>query len=278
MRVMRLGTIGKWLSLLVFLYAALRMIGIGWEYYDNSQSVNELQNLFHERPLQAVAWNIPLSLPVTQTGAGEEEQPAAVPEEDLCDDRCEEQRGRFAPLLELNPDIVGWIQLEGSTIDYPIVQAADNERYLTLNYKGEPSSAGSIFMDYRNDPGLTGRNTVLYGHRMKDGSMFGVLKHYVDLDYYKAHRTLRLDTPTDAYEVEVFAVYTTTTGVNYIETEFRDESAFGDFVQEIQQRSIYESDVQVTADDRIITLSTCDYSLDPSEGRFVVHGRLHRLG
>ncbi|TBL74027.1 class B sortase [Paenibacillus thalictri] len=185
-------------------------------------------------------------------------------------------RDSFRGLLALNPDIVGWVKVGDTSIDYPVLQAADNEYYLHRSYKREESDAGSIFMDFRNKPLEAERNTILYGHRMKNGTMFGDLKKYMERDFFEKHRTFRYDTLSASYDVDIFSVYTTTADVNYIETEFADAAEFTLFLQQIRERSLYKTDMEHGAGDRIITLSTCDYTLDPKAGRLVVHGKLTR--
>lgn len=180
----------------------------------------------------------------------------------------------FHTLLQLNPDIAGWLKIDDTPIDYPIVQADNNDDYLNRNYMREPMNAGSIFMDFRNDIAAQNRNTVLYGHRMKDGSMFGSLKKFLDNDFFNTHRTFRYSTLYKNYEAEIFSVYYTTTDVDYIQTRFVSDEDFTSFLQSVRERSIYKTDTVVTAEHPIITLSTCDYTLDPVEGRLAVHAKL----
>ncbi|WP_249860716.1 class B sortase [Paenibacillus konkukensis] len=183
---------------------------------------------------------------------------------------------RFQGLLAWNPDVAGWLKIDDTFIDYPIVRGRDNEFYLSHNLKREPEKAGSIFMDYRNGAPGERRNTILYGHRMKDGSMFGQLKEYLQREFLEEHRTFSYETLTDRYEAEVFSVYYTKTEFNYIQTSFESDEQYERFLQEIRSRSLYRTDTEVTAEDMIITLSTCDYTLDPEEGRLAVHAKLVR--
>ncbi|MNI37209.1 Sortase family protein [compost metagenome] len=132
-------------------------------------------------------------------------------------------------------------------------------------------------MDYRNDIEAEQRHTLLYGHRMKDGSMFGDLKKYLNQNYYDTHRQFQLDTLNVTFNAEIFSVYYTTTDFNYLDTEFSDDESFGAFLEKIQHKSLYAKDIELTLGDRIVTLSTCDYILDPVAGRLVVHARLKRL-
>jgi sortase B len=183
-------------------------------------------------------------------------------------------RPAFRGLLALNPDIVGWLNIAGTSVDDPIVQAPDNEYYLYRNYKREASRAGSIFMDFRNVAGMPNMNTVMYGHRMKNGSMFGALKAYGDRDFFEKHRMFHYDTLYKSYDVDIFSVYYTTTDFNYIETAFSGDADYLSFLHSVQNRSMFKTGMMLSERDSILTLSTCDYTLDPVEGRLVIHGRL----
>lgn len=184
-------------------------------------------------------------------------------------------RPGFLPLLEQNEDVVGWITIEGTKIDYPILQAEDNFHYLTRNFYHEESRAGSIYLDYRNDIRLEDeRNVIVYGHRMKDGSMFQQLTKYLDKDFFDTHRTIQFDTLYESYEGEIFAVYNTLTEFNYIQTDFDNDAEFAELLTQFKNKSKFESDVEVTENDIILTLSTCDYQLDRDAGRLVVQAKL----
>lgn len=184
-------------------------------------------------------------------------------------------RSKFHGLLALNADTVGWIDIKDTKISYPVVQGADNDYYLEHDFRGERTRTGSIFMDFRNQIGETSdKNMVLYGHRMKDGTMFAGLRAYLEQRFFDEHRIFRFETLYEAYEVEVFAVYRTTTSFDYIRTSFADDRDFLSFLDEIREHSIYKTDTVIGANDAILTLSTCDYLLDPDEGRLVVHGKI----
>src|SRR5690625_464638 len=167
-------------SVAVFVYAAYNLIDIGIDYYKNRQLMTDMQEMYYEADEQET------------TGNG--------------------IRPGFFPLLEQNEDTVGWITVDGTQIDYPIVQGTDNEHYLTRNFFHEESRAGSIYLDYRNDITLENeKNIVVYGHRMKDGSMFENLTKFLDEDFFHEHQTIEFDTLYDSYIGEVFAVYQTLT-------------------------------------------------------------------
>lgn len=179
----------------------------------------------------------------------------------------------FAALLEQNEDMVGWIRIEGTSIDYPVVQGEDNAFYLDHGFDGKRSRSGAIFMDYRNDPGTQAgrRNIVLYGHHMKDGTMFKGLTHYLDRDFFELHRKFSFNLLNEEIEWEIFAVYTTDVAFNYIRTSFADDRDFAQFLQGMAGRSIYRTDILPGREDEILTLSTCDYASE--NGRLVVQAR-----
>src|SRR5699024_2226118 len=148
--------------------------------------------------------------------------------------------------------------------------------YLHRNWKGEENRAGSIFMDFRNNPRLDAQHFILYGHRMNDGSMFGRLQRYLDEDFFQKNRTFQFETQNEHYTAEIFAVYVTTTDHYYIQTDFEDEQAHASFLQSIQARSHFVTETIVKEQDHLLTLSTCDYTLDPQAGRLVVHAKLNK--
>ncbi|MGN7312346.1 class B sortase [Alkalicoccobacillus gibsonii] len=185
-----------------------------------------------------------------------------------------EPMSSFSELLSINQDMIGWIHIGNTLIDYPVLQSSDNEYYLDRNYKEEETRAGSIFLDYRNDMTANPKHTILYGHRMKDASMFSGLTKFMEEDFFRDPPTMYFDTLFEQYDLEVFSAYQTSTDFYYIETEFETDHVYNEFLEEIRSRSLFDSDVVVNVDDQIITLSTCDYTLHPSEGRFVVHAKL----
>ncbi|MBC2360776.1 class B sortase [Listeria welshimeri] len=185
-----------------------------------------------------------------------------------------EVRDELKSLQKLNKDMAGWLTIADTEIDYPILQSTDNDYYLHHNYKNEKARAGSIFKDYRNTNEFLDKNTIIYGHNMKDGSMFADLRKYLDKDFFKAHPTFSYESGLANYKVEIFSVYETTTDFYYIETDFPGKQDFDDYLEKVQQQSIYKSNVKVSSKDRIITLSTCDTEKDYEKGRMVIQGKL----
>lgn len=185
-----------------------------------------------------------------------------------------EVRDELKSLQKLNKDMAGWLTIADTEIDYPILQSTDNDYYLHHNYKNEKARAGSIFKDYRNTNEFLDKNTIIYGHNMKDGSMFADLRKYLDKDFFKAHPTFSYESGLTNYKVEIFSVYETTTDFYYIETDFPGKQDFDDYLEKVQQQSIYKSNVKVSSKDRIITLSTCDTEKGYEKGRMVIQGKL----
>lgn len=186
----------------------------------------------------------------------------------------ETARPEFDALLEENGDVVGWLAIDDTNIDYPILQSADNQDYLTRDFNKEESMGGSIFLDYRNDIDSNDRNTIVYGHRMKDGSMFQHLTKFLDEEFFDSHRTFDVETLNHTYEAEIFAVFETTTDFYYIQTDFESDAKYEQLLTEAKDKTEFDTGVDLSADDNIITLSTCDYELDADEGRLVVQAKL----
>lgn len=186
----------------------------------------------------------------------------------------QEIRPQFVDLQEVNENIVGWVSIDGTKLNNPILQAEDNEFYLDRNFKDNSSRAGSVFMDYRNDMTASNRNTILYGHAMKNGTMFGDLKKYADQDFANEHASIYFDSLYEGYDVEIFAAYETTIDFYYIETDFETDEAFNEYIAEVKERSSISMPVDVQPDDQILTLSTCDNLVTSKDRRYVVQGKL----
>ncbi len=171
-------------------------------------------------------------------------------------------------LKKVNDDIVGWIFFENEDISYPILYSGDNEQYLRLGYDGESFSAGSIFVDGGNHPDFSDAHTIVYGHNMKNLSMFGRLKYYITQDgYYDKHKYFQIITENRKYRYEIFA---------YKKVNEQDEIytiypvGDDDFLQFVENHIVNDAqvnnDVAVGAEDKVVTLSTCTVG----EGRLVI--------
>ena len=171
-----------------------------------------------------------------------------------------------------HPDVVGWIYFEDGHISYPIVHSEDNEEYRTIDYDRNASRYGAIFLDYRSSGDFTDANSIVYGHNMKDGSMFGSLRAYrQDPTYYNDHQYFQIITPDKTYRYLIFEYMDVPE--NYVLYDYVAEAALS-FVADaepVRIKSYMDSDIVVNKDSKVVTLSTCTRKDDL---QFVVLGVL----
>jgi len=156
-----------------------------------------------------------------------------------------------------NDDIVSYVRIEGTNIDYAVVQASDNYFYLNLDLNRKKNTAGSLFLDYENNPEELDRNNIIYGHNMRNGSMFHNLRNYTDKAYFEEHRYIEYTTMYEETVWEIFSAYTATIVFNYIQVHFENDAEFETLIKNIKQKSYYDTGVEVGPEDMILTLSTC---------------------
>ena len=182
----------------------------------------------------------------------------------------------FDLLHEINAGVVGWLYCEGTPINYPIVQSTDNSYYLNRLYNNQTNSSGAIFMDSLNSPNLNDANTVIYGHNMKNGSMFKTIQYYEKASYYDEHPVMYYFTSEHSYRIDVFAGYITEYDSEAYTIFFDSPWTYQGYLDRIRINSDVDMSgrVQVTTDDNIITLVTCSYN---SSVRYVVHGKVTQL-
>ena len=166
---------------------------------------------------------------------------------------------------------MGWIQVSGiDVINYPVVHYTDGSYYLNHSWDGQSSRYGAIFMETANSGDFSDCYTLIYGHNMKDGSMFGGLKKYRDQSFYEEHGgTITLCLPGETRTYQIFSVHIADADDEGVYTVgFAHDEIFGSFLDALKQRSIYDTGVSVSAEDNVITLSTCS-----GEERLVVHAK-----
>ena len=171
------------------------------------------------------------------------------------------------------PDVAGWLMVPGTQIDYPFVQGIDNEHYLHRDLDHNWSAAGTIFMDYRSSSDFSDFNTIIFGHNMRNGSMFGTLKNFNDQDFFDANMAGTIFLVNKTYEIEfiAFAVIKPDDAVIYNPNIIIEEDKVA-FLDYIKSTARYYRNIGATANDRIVTLSTCNYEFD--DARMVIIGRI----
>ncbi len=191
---------------------------------------------------------------------------------------------KYVEIKNQYDDFAGKLIVKGLKMDFPVVQADDNTHYLKYNIDGEEDKHGALFVDYRNNLTDLNQNTIIFGHNMRDGTQFGMLSMYKKLSTYEACPVITFNTLYNDYKWKVFAAFLINTQpehdnghvFNYLRTDFGTEQEFYDFYDEALERSYFITDVDVTPQDKILTLSTCSALIDDS--RFVVMARLIRDG
>lgn len=182
----------------------------------------------------------------------------------------------FDALRENGPDIIGWLTLPDTIINYPVTQAEDNDYYLRHLYDGTYNKVGCLFADYENEADFSDRNTIIYGHNMRDGSMFAALNGYDEQSYFDSHPQMYLVTPEDGFIMEIFTAFVADPAESGSDTspwclEWKDDGAYTTWLAAMKDRSVVEADVKVTSSDKVLTLSTCTPG---GANRFIVMGKL----
>ena len=234
------------LALAVFAVSAYQLIRIGKGYLDGRNEYEKIREL----AIDSVEED------------GQEEAPEGTG-----------FRVDFDKLKAINPDTIGWIRFspEPSVINYPIVQGTDNDKYLHQTFSANENTLGAIFLNAGNSPDFSDRNSIIYGHRMKDGSMFRHLQDYEEKAFWESNPYFYIYTP-DGREI-TYHIYSAgqveDTSDTYL-TAFASDEEYQNFLNMTKEVSLYDTGVQLTTADTIVTLSTCTSASD--EHRFVVRG------
>lgn len=242
----------------LFLYSAFHLLQIWQEYKESEALYQTAQDTY-----------ISQSSAEPTAESGSDSSPAVV------DPNTEKPNiiVDFDHLQEINDDVVGWIWMRDSVIHYPLVQGDSNDTYLYKTYEGTHNSSGSIFLDYRNAPGFQDNNTVIYGHNMKNGSMFASLKKFRQQEYYQTHKNFYIITPMQTCKYEVVAAFVTDALSNVYSRSFSNDEEKQRWLDQIISSSGIITEVQATVADKFVTLSTCVSGNNQRE-RYVVVGRL----
>ena len=178
-----------------------------------------------------------------------------------------------------NADIIGWIEIENTNINYPVLQGTNNRYYMTHNYKKENSKNGSIFLDATYNWNIPSNNLLIYGHNLGNGMMFQELLKYEKESFYQEHPVIRFTTAEEDAEYEIISVFKSRVYYKSEKNVFRyyyfinskSEEEYNQFVKNAKNASLYSIDATANYGDQLITLSTCSYYVQ--DGRFAVVGR-----
>ena len=239
--------------LAIAIYAAYNIIKIQSEYKKSVDAYKKLDNYTIEQT-------------TSETSGESEEEPVKekpYPEVD------------FAGLKSVNSDVIGWIYVPDTEINYPIVHTSDNDYYLDHLVDRTQNPAGAIFLDTRNPSDFSDLHSIIYGHHMKNGSMFAALKGYKKQDFFDGHKTGYLITQDAAYSIDFFAGHVANVEENAWQLDFDDAADFDNWIKSLKEISTFKSDIEPQYGDRIFTLSTCSYEFD--DARFVLSGKLTKI-
>lgn len=228
----------------VFLFAAVKLGLMLWEYYKGGQEYRHLEK-------------------------------SAVAAEKDTDSPKDGESGFFVDfekLREINPDVVGWIHIEKLGISYPIVQGEDNEYYLAHTFHKEENKCGSIFMEAENQKDFSDQNTFVYGHNMKDRSMFARLNEFQEEETFRENPEFYIYTPKSVLRYKIYSCQIAALGGEAFRRQFSSVDDYGRWQEEVQEQSLYDAGGKPDPDQKTVTLMTCTPA---GEGyRFLVHGAL----
>lgn len=239
-----------WLSSLVCILALLAFI---WRFSVYQKADGEYQGLLQRNEFPEL-WTEP-----PQRQGEEPLEPPFSP------------NPKLEGLRDLNPDVIGWIEITDTKVDYPIMQAEDNQYYMDHTFYGTENPAGSIYMEVENQEDFSDLVTFVYGHRMRDNSMFGTLKYYEDYDYWKEHPQIFISTYEEDLVYDIFSVHRAKISEETYTLFFQAGDAYETYLQNERAKSWYDTGIEVDRWDKILILVTC--TADQRDERIVVLGR-----
>lgn len=251
------------LCAVILTVSAARLSATLWTAKKEDDTFKELAMYTQARPA-----------PKSSAAPGNSAQEEAAQQETSTEDT---RRENYLKLKELNPDFAGWLYIDGTKVDYPVMHTPDDQQYyIHRDFYGKDSVSGTPFMGDRCD--LTSQSIIIYGHNMKNGSMFGTLDEYESRDYWEAHPTIQFHTLEEDREYDIAAVFRTRIyrddeeGFRYYQyVGDLTEDRFEEFKDQVEAGSLYDTGVFLEPGDEILILSTCAYHV--RDGRFVVVGR-----
>jgi len=257
--------------LTVFVISTVLLAGQLLDKRSGSEAYEEaLTVALTQRPEVPPAVSIPASTQPEHTG------PVWIPEPVEDDPQIQEmEKIDLSALREINSDVIGWIRIPDTKVDYPVLQGQDNQFYLKHTWQKEENSVGSVFLESRNKPDFSDYNTIVYAHNMNDGSMFATLSKYTDRQYRNKHPYIYILTDAGVRRYEIFSMYQAHVDDPTYGLSFNQPETKAAFMQHALGKSRYDMDLIPEPEDRILTLSTC--SSGGYYKRWVVQARLKMI-
>lgn len=261
---MKQGKLLKGVCLFFIFLGILQFLTNGLQYFAHKREQKNLREVFEQAQDKQIDG---------QASGDEEEK---LQEEEWEAEKTKEMLSKFEELYEQNSDIVGWLSIEGTKINYPVMQSEDDdEYYLHRSFQKEEDKYGSLYVRQRADVFTPGTNFVIYGHNMRDGSMFGELDRFTEESFFKEHPLISFDTLYEERTYEIVSVFLSQVYrqdqevFKYYQFYQADtEEEFNCFYQNIKKLALYDTGVEAEYGDTFLTLSTCAYHVE--EGRLVV--------
>ena len=180
-------------------------------------------------------------------------------------------------LKSQNGDVVAWIYSPG-VFTYPVVQTTDNDFYLHRGFDRQPNTSGTLFADPSSTVGVTFSNFIIYGHNMKDGSMLAAAEKYMDQSFYEQHPSMWFVTPYGDYKVELIAGHITESSLNNYPGYFDGDSDYMNYMNKVTSHSTFSTHAELSTEYQLITMSTCDYSSNFRDPRYLLQGLMIPVG
>ena len=236
-----------------------------WKSYSDRQEAERVAGLPSAQPT-------PLPMPTLSPETAPPETASPLPEP-LPEEAAALEQVDLDALREVNPEVIGWICIPETDLNYPLMFSGDNSYYLNHTWSKERNAGGAIFLEQECDPELSDFNVIIYGHRMGNSTMFGSLAYYEEEEYWRDHPSVYLVTDGWVYRCDVFAAYKTGVRTSTYRLRLTEEEEKQEFIDFCTGRAAYSTGITPTTDGQVLTLSTCT-GLGASPDRWVVQGCL----